>query len=177
MNEQQHDRNRSSVGEEVREGIRVAGARTLSSDPLCRYVNVRRLLNMIEEGICEDTPWTVFEPNGPELWRQVDGAVRGLLDRLWRRGMLDGASATDASGSAATGSPATDSATPVSGSAAPGPAAPGSVAAGEPVATGPDHPEPYVAELSIPEAPAPAEDGGPRPGTKRARGAGGASWP
>jgi hypothetical protein len=78
------------------QGIRVAGARTLSRDPLCRYVNVRRLLNMIEEGICEDTPWTVFEPNGPELWRQVDGAVRGLLDRLWRRGMLDGASAADA---------------------------------------------------------------------------------
>lgn len=78
------------------QGIRVAGARTLSTNPLWRYVNVRRLLNMIEESILEDTQWTVFEPNTPDLQRSVDRVVRSFLDRLWRRGMLDGASASDA---------------------------------------------------------------------------------
>jgi uncharacterized protein len=77
-------------------GIRVAGARTLLPEPGLRYVNVRRLLNMIEEAILEDTPWTVFEPNTGDLWREVDRVVRGFLDRLWRQGVLDGATGADA---------------------------------------------------------------------------------
>jgi uncharacterized protein len=80
-------------------GIRVAGARTLATDPplpAARYVNVRRLLTMIEERVLEDTQWAVFEPNDPSLWREVDRVIRGFLDRLWRRGMLDGATAADA---------------------------------------------------------------------------------
>jgi len=72
-------------------GVRVAGARTLSSDTEWRYVNVRRLLIMIEEAIDEQTQWTVFEPNNPDVWRSIDRVVRAFLDRLWRRGMLDGA--------------------------------------------------------------------------------------
>ena len=44
-------------------GIRVWGARTLSSDPSWRYLNVRRLFNYIEESILEGTQWVVFEPN------------------------------------------------------------------------------------------------------------------
>jgi uncharacterized protein len=77
-------------------GIRVAGARTLSEESGLRFVNVRRLLTMIEEAILEDTQWAVFEPNGPDLWREVDRVLRGFLDRLWRAGMLDGAAAGDA---------------------------------------------------------------------------------
>ncbi len=77
-------------------GIRVAGARTLSSDPLWRYVNVRRLLIMIEEAIDAAMQPTVFEPNNPDLWRETDRAARAFLDELWRRGMLDGASAEEA---------------------------------------------------------------------------------
>jgi phage tail sheath protein FI len=77
-------------------GVRIAGARTLSSDSEWRYVNVRRLLIMIEEGIDEQLQWTVFEPNNPDLWRDVDRVVRSFLDRLWRRGMLDGATAEEA---------------------------------------------------------------------------------
>ena len=44
-------------------GIRVWGARTLSSDPAWRYLNVRRLFNYLEESILEGTQWVVFEPN------------------------------------------------------------------------------------------------------------------
>jgi len=77
-------------------GIRVAGARTLSNDLNWRYVNVRRLMIMIEEAIDEATQWTVFEPNNQDLWRDIDRVARSFLDGLWRRGMLDGATAADA---------------------------------------------------------------------------------
>jgi uncharacterized protein len=78
------------------QGIRVAGARTLSRDGGLRFVNVRRLLTMIEEAFLEDTAWTVFESNGPELWREIDRVTQGFLDRLWRQGVLDGATAAEA---------------------------------------------------------------------------------
>lgn len=77
-------------------GIRVAGARTLASDPAWRYLNVRRLLIMIAEAIEEQTQWTVFEPNSPRLRQQVDRVVRNFLDVQWRDGLLDGASAEEA---------------------------------------------------------------------------------
>jgi phage tail sheath protein FI len=77
-------------------GIRVAGARTLSSDTALRYVNVRRLLLMIEESIDESCQWTVFEPNNPDRWREVARVSRNFVDGLWRRDMLDGASAEEA---------------------------------------------------------------------------------
>ena len=38
-------------------GIRVWGARTLSSDPSWRYLNVRRLFNYLEESILNGTQW------------------------------------------------------------------------------------------------------------------------
>lgn len=77
-------------------GIRVAGARTLSCRSPWRYVNVRRLVAMIEEAVGEDLAWAVFEPNNADLWAQVDRTVRGFLDDLWRAGMLDGATAAEA---------------------------------------------------------------------------------
>ena len=76
--------------------IRLSGARTLSSDPSWRYVNVRRLLSMIEEAIDEGTAWSVFEPNAQPLWREIDRVARSFLDGLWRRGMLDGATPDEA---------------------------------------------------------------------------------
>lgn len=76
-------------------GIRVVGARTLAEPPW-RFLNVRRLVAMIEEAVSEDLAWSVFEPNGPDLWAEVDRSIRGFLDGLWRAGMLDGASAAEA---------------------------------------------------------------------------------
>ena len=72
-------------------GVRVAGARTLSSDALWRYVNVRRLLTMIEEAFEEQLQWVAFENNHPDLWRELSRLVGSFLNILWRRGMLDGA--------------------------------------------------------------------------------------
>lgn len=78
-------------------GIRIVGARTLERDNLeWRYVNVRRLLLMIEEAIDEQTQWIPFEPNNTALWRDIDRVIRSFLDGLWRRGFLDGATAKEA---------------------------------------------------------------------------------
>jgi phage tail sheath protein FI len=77
-------------------GLRVAGARTLSSDPQWRYVNVRRLFLMIERAVDAATQWLVFEPNDPALWRDLDRILRVYLGQLWQRGMLEGATADEA---------------------------------------------------------------------------------
>jgi uncharacterized protein len=76
-------------------GIRLLGARTVSSDALFRYVNVRRLLLMIEKSIDHGIQWAVFEGNVEAVWRDVDRVVRSFLEALRRRGMLDGASAAE----------------------------------------------------------------------------------
>src|SRR5262249_45775093 len=57
------------------QGIRVWGARTLSSDPAWRYLNVRRLFNYIEESVLEGTQWVVFEPNDMALWERVKRTI------------------------------------------------------------------------------------------------------
>jgi Bacteriophage tail sheath protein len=71
-------------------GIRIWGARTLSSDASWRYVNVRRLITMIERAIEEGTQWAVFEGNEPTLWKQVIRSVAGFLRELARQGYLVG---------------------------------------------------------------------------------------
>jgi phage tail sheath protein FI len=71
-------------------GIRVWGARTLSSDPAWRYVNVRRLFSMVEESIERGTQWVVFEPNDPNLWARVRRDVTAFLKLVWRSGALFG---------------------------------------------------------------------------------------
>jgi uncharacterized protein len=72
-------------------GIRAWGARTLSSDPEWRYINVRRLFNYISESIMEGTQWSVFEPNDQRLWRSLRIAAKNFLTRAWRDGALFGA--------------------------------------------------------------------------------------
>lgn len=71
-------------------GIRVWGARTLSSDPAWRYINVRRLFNMIEESIERGTQWVVFEPNDASLWARVRRDISAFLRLVWRSGALFG---------------------------------------------------------------------------------------
>ena len=56
-------------------GIRVWGARTLSSDPEWKYVNVRRLIIFLEHSIDRGLQWAVFEPNDEPLWARVRAAV------------------------------------------------------------------------------------------------------
>jgi hypothetical protein len=77
-------------------GIRIWGARTLAVDPEWRYLNVRRLLNMIEESVLQGTNWVVFEPNDQLLWRQVRRDIGAFLTRMWRDGALLGRSPEEA---------------------------------------------------------------------------------
>ncbi len=77
-------------------GIRVWGARTLSSDPEWRYLNVRRLFNYVSESIMEGTQWAVFEPNDERLWIRLRIAVSSFLTRTWREGALFGATPDEA---------------------------------------------------------------------------------
>jgi hypothetical protein len=74
------------------QGIRIWGARTLSSDPEWRYLNVRRLFNFIEKSILNGTNWAVFEPNDWRLWGTMERAVSMFLRRVWRSGALFGTS-------------------------------------------------------------------------------------
>jgi Bacteriophage tail sheath protein len=71
-------------------GIRVWGARTLSSDPAWRYLNVRRLFNYLEESILNGTQWVVFEPNDAALWARIRRTISAFLVNEWRRGALFG---------------------------------------------------------------------------------------
>jgi phage tail sheath protein FI len=78
------------------QGIRVWGARTLSSDPEWRYLNVRRLFNYVEKSILQGTNWVVFEPNDPKLWDSVKRTVTMFLRRVWRDGALFGQTPAEA---------------------------------------------------------------------------------
>jgi hypothetical protein len=71
-------------------GIRVWGARTISSDASWRYINVRRLFIMIEESIDIGMQWAVFEPNDHKLWKKITRDVYSFLYRIWRTGALFG---------------------------------------------------------------------------------------
>src|SRR4029077_5822059 len=71
-------------------GIRVWGARTLTSNALWKYVSVRRLFIFLERSIYEGTQWVVFEPNDPRLWARVTDTIRLFLRAQWRGGALFG---------------------------------------------------------------------------------------
>lgn len=77
-------------------GIRVWGARTLSSDPAWRYVNIRRLFNYLEETILTGTNWAVFEPNDDALWARLRRTIGAFLVNEWRKGALFGATPDEA---------------------------------------------------------------------------------
>jgi phage tail sheath protein FI len=77
-------------------GIRVYGARTVSTDTTWNFVNVRRLILMIEKAIDQNSQWIVFESNAARLWREMDRIVRAYLESLFRAGMLDGPTSDDA---------------------------------------------------------------------------------
>ena len=71
-------------------GIRVWGARTISSDASWRYINVRRLFLMIEQSIEIGTQWVVFEPNDETLWKRVSRNITSFLLRIYNSGALMG---------------------------------------------------------------------------------------
>jgi phage tail sheath protein FI len=69
---------------------RVWGARTMSSDPEWKYVNVRRLFIYLEHSIDRSTQWAVFEPNNERLWASIRQTIEDFLLVTWRTGALMG---------------------------------------------------------------------------------------
>jgi len=77
-------------------GIRVWGARVMTSDDNFRYVPVRRLLMFIEQSIDLGLQGVVFEPNAPPLWAQVERVISNFLTDVWRSGALEGTKPAEA---------------------------------------------------------------------------------
>jgi phage tail sheath protein FI len=71
-------------------GFRLWGARTISSDPEWKYVNLRRYFAYLERSIDRGTQWAVFEPNGPQLWANVRRTIEDFLLNEWMSGALLG---------------------------------------------------------------------------------------
>jgi phage tail sheath protein FI len=71
-------------------GFRLWGARTASSDPEWKYVNLRRYFIYLEHSIDKGTQWAVFEPNGERLWANVRRTVEDFLFNEWSMGALLG---------------------------------------------------------------------------------------
>jgi uncharacterized protein len=71
-------------------GLRVFGARTLSSETSWRFLNVRRLMCMIEHALEIALQWAVFEPNNFYLWQKVRLSGISFLNALWQKGALVG---------------------------------------------------------------------------------------
>jgi uncharacterized protein len=71
-------------------GMRLWGARTMTSDPEWKYVNLRRYFAYLERSIDKGTQWAVFEPNGEKLWANVRRTIEDFLLNEWQNGALLG---------------------------------------------------------------------------------------
>ncbi len=77
-------------------GIRVWGARTLSSNGSWRYINVRRLFIVVGASLDTGMQWVVFEPNDHTLWAKVRRDANAFLSTIWLSGALFGTSKDEA---------------------------------------------------------------------------------
>jgi phage tail sheath protein FI len=93
-------------------GLRVLGARTCLAAPgltLGRanpaatpdpsglgFLNVRRVVSMVEAVVVARLRPVVFDANLQRTWNAIERSVRIFLDDLWRAGGLDGSTASDA---------------------------------------------------------------------------------
>ncbi|HET6610720.1 MAG TPA: phage tail sheath subtilisin-like domain-containing protein [Kofleriaceae bacterium] len=71
-------------------GLRPWGARTASSDPDWRYLNVRRLFIMLRRSIQAGMSWVPFEPHDASTWAALEDMVGLFLGDLFQRGMFAG---------------------------------------------------------------------------------------
>lgn len=77
-------------------GYRVWGARTATSDPEWKYVNLRRYFNYLEASIDRGTQWVVFENNGNRLWANVRETISNFLYNEWVSGSMLGSKPEEA---------------------------------------------------------------------------------
>lgn len=71
-------------------GFLVWGARTLSSDPEWKYLNLRRYFDYLEGSMDRGTRWAVFEDNAEPLWASLRRVLGDFLLGEWQRGALLG---------------------------------------------------------------------------------------
>lgn len=74
-----------------RDGVRLTAARTLSRDPAYRQLSVRRLMTMLRRTLDQQMQWSVFEPNGPPLRRDLRRMIGAFLGELFRLDAFAGA--------------------------------------------------------------------------------------
>ena len=86
----------NSIRSFAKRGMRVWGARTVSSDSLNRYINVRRTILTIIRSLEKNLQWVVFEPNDPRLWKSITYSVTDFLHGLWKAGYFKGRSPEEA---------------------------------------------------------------------------------
>ncbi len=77
-------------------GMRIYGGRVATSNPEFRYINVRRLMLMVEQSLDTGLQWAVFEPNSKPTWDAVKQSVSGFLNTVWRNGALEGVTPEEA---------------------------------------------------------------------------------
>jgi phage tail sheath protein FI len=78
-------------------GLLVWGARTMSSQPVYRYLSRRRLMNFIGRNIRAGTSWVIFESTkDSSLFGRVQRDLDDLFALLWRSGALYGETAGEA---------------------------------------------------------------------------------
>jgi phage tail sheath protein FI len=71
-------------------GVRPWGARTASSDPEWRYVNIRRIFIMLRRSLDSGMLWVTFEPNTAATWGTVQRRIAEFLGKLFQMGMFAG---------------------------------------------------------------------------------------
>jgi len=74
-------------------GVKIWGAKTLSSNIDWRYISVRRTFSRICSALKKGTQWAVFENNDKNLRKRLVRQVSGFLIDLWMKGYLAGSSA------------------------------------------------------------------------------------
>jgi hypothetical protein len=77
-------------------GIRVWGARTLSSERAWTYVNVRRLFLTVGRWIEHNMADVVFEPHDASLWARIRRELTVYLNELFRQGAFQGSTQEEA---------------------------------------------------------------------------------
>jgi uncharacterized protein len=77
-------------------GIVIDSSRTLSTNQLWLYVNVRLLFNYVKSSLKEGLRWVKQEPNDVTLWNKIKyNTVTPFLLGLWRRGAFGPGAAKD----------------------------------------------------------------------------------
>lgn len=77
-------------------GIRIYGARTLSSLTDWQLLNVRRLIIRLKRILARSMQWAVFEPNNNQLVDTAFAMVEGFLETEWSERRLAGTSPEEA---------------------------------------------------------------------------------